>query len=337
MKSVKVTLFVFILNFQVFGQQVPQFSQYMYERFLYNPAYAGTNPNAIEVALNFRRQNVGYFGQGEVRNLYGGVPMGYDDKSISSINNFAIHSPLRKINMAVGARLIRENISFYDFTGFWGTAAYQFKFPKSKFSIGSEFGVIQSLLRSGDLLLDNSNDKAIVNNSSPTYAFLGNYTPDIGFGVYYNRKFFYAGVSLAHAFPFRLTPNTSNYSRDVYATLSRHYNAIVGGSVAINPQFSLEPSGLFKMIENGAYQYDASLMVNYKDVVSMGSSYRSQKAVVGIIKITFYKNIHLSYSYDYVFAQLGRFSSGSHEVLFRYVVVLNPLAKKYIVDPRHYY
>lgn len=335
----KTAYFVFLFfTLNGFGQQVPQFSQYFYERFLYNPAYAGTNSNAIEVALSFRRQNVGYYGKGEWENAFGGnFPTGYDSKSISSTNNIAIHAPLRKINMAIGGRFIHENVSFYDFTGFWTTAAYQLKFPQAKLSFGAEIGLIQSRLNTSKLNLVDSYDNALGNYNSPSYSAFGNFTPDLGLGIYYNRKHFYTGLYAAHVVPFSLTPYTADYSRDKRAVLSRHYMAMIGGVIPLNPTYSLEPSGLFKIIETGTFQYDLTMLLNYKQLFAFGASYRSQKAVVGVFRVTILKNIHLSYSYDYVFSQIGKFSAGSHELLLRYIIGLKPLHKKINVDPRHYY
>ena len=78
------------------AQQLPQFTQYMYNTIAINPAYAGSRGALSIVGLN--------------RNQWGGFDGGPQTQTLS------IHSPLRNEKIGLGLSLINDKSGFKNFT-----------------------------------------------------------------------------------------------------------------------------------------------------------------------------------------------------------------------------
>ncbi len=309
----------FIINFaiitsltgSVLVQQIPQFSQYMYERHLYNPGYTGANPDVIEMALNIRRQYIA------------------SDQGPYSAN-FALHAPIRSKNIAVGGRIITDAIAPVYLGAFWGNFAYQVKMRKYTLSFGMEAGLITRGVDNALLRKRDPNDPAFDESS----AFSLTPMPDFGAGIYFSSKKFYTGLSAKHLAPFSLTQK--NIAPLGIAGLRRHYFLMAGGYIPLGIDFMWEPSTLIKVLETLEYQYDISSNFSYKNIISLGASYRSDGAIIPIARVTINKHIHISYSFDYLMGNLGSYYRNSHELLLRYDIGLAPMVRKINIDPRYF-
>ena len=86
-----LSIVVFILgNTASFGQQLPQFTQYMFNTISINPAYAGSRETFSAVGLH-RSQWVGLEGGPETQTL-------------------SVHSPLRNEQVGVGLSFINDKL-----------------------------------------------------------------------------------------------------------------------------------------------------------------------------------------------------------------------------------
>jgi hypothetical protein len=50
----------------------------------------------------------------------------------------------------------------------------------------------------------------------------------------------------------------------------------------------------------------------------LGASYRNARAISGMFQVQLTNQLKFAYTYDFDFAKLRTFSSGSHEVMLRY-------------------
>ena len=66
---------VLLLAFQMHGQQDPQYTQYMYNMNIINPAYAGSKEN-LSFGLLYRNQWTGIEGSPETGTFFGHSPVG---------------------------------------------------------------------------------------------------------------------------------------------------------------------------------------------------------------------------------------------------------------------
>ncbi len=96
-KRVKIFAVIFtltLLSHSAFSQQDALYSQYMFNQFTINPAYAGTR-NSMSGVLLYRSQWVG---------------MSDAPKTV----NLSIHSPFRGKKMALGFNLITDELGPID-------------------------------------------------------------------------------------------------------------------------------------------------------------------------------------------------------------------------------
>ena len=103
------------------AQQLPQFTQYMYNTISVNPAYAGSRGVMSIVALG-RNQWVGFNGGPETETL-------------------SINSPLRNDKVGLGLSLINDKAGFENFTYIYGDFSYTINLNESvKLAFGIKAG-----------------------------------------------------------------------------------------------------------------------------------------------------------------------------------------------------
>jgi len=114
---------VFILLCQVpaFAQQDPLFTQYMFNKLVVNPAYAGSR-DQLTIDLLDRFQWVGI--EGAPRTLTLGADL-----------------PLRNNKVGLGLYIYRDELGPTVDQGLMGTYAYHIKTMKGRFSFGLQVGV----------------------------------------------------------------------------------------------------------------------------------------------------------------------------------------------------
>ena len=187
------------------AQQDALYSQYMFNQFTINPAYAGSR-NSLSSVLLYRSQWVGL----------DGAP---------NTMNFSVHSPFSGRKMALGLNFILDEIGPSETSTIMGTYAYHLKTSKGKISFGLRGGILSTSLKSNMLNYFDNND---VHN---TGGVLQTITPNFDFGVYYYTSGFYSGISVNH-----LIGQTENFqnSGQTQFNLDRHFVLAVGNVLVIN-------------------------------------------------------------------------------------------------------
>ena len=161
MKANKFNIIAFILiNCSVaFAQQLPQFTQYMFNTISINPAYAGSRETLSVVGLH-RSQWVGIQGAPTTQTL-------------------SIHAPLRNEKIGLGFSVINDELGFENFTYMYGDFSYTIRTgKKSKLAFGLKAG-----FTSYNLDQDFQNDQAF----DPTiFGVEDRWSANIGAGVYWH-------------------------------------------------------------------------------------------------------------------------------------------------------
>ncbi|MFH1320925.1 MAG: PorP/SprF family type IX secretion system membrane protein [Bacteroidota bacterium] len=303
---------ILIISFTIFlesasAQQYPLFSQYMFNRLIINPAYAG-NSNIINGSLAYRQQLIGIDGAPET-------------------HIFSIHAPIQTKSMGIGLKVIHDKIVVTGQTSISAIYSYHLNFAKGKLSFGLEGGIFNQSIDFPNLRRTDQLDNALPLNKESIM------TPDAAFGIYYHSDKFYLGVSLYH-----LLENKLNYTgytendRTLIAQLSRHSLLTGGYSINTGENIKIEPSFLVKYISSSPIQIDMNINAIYKNMLTIGGSYRTGDAIVFLLQYSFKDKIKLGYSYDYTISELASYNNGSHEIMFSYNIILEPGRKK-IIEP----
>lgn len=271
------------------AQQDALFSQYMFNPFAINPAYAGSR-NSLSGVLLARKQWAGFQGA-------------------PTTGTFAVHSPFKGKNFALGFNALVEEIGPNINSGAFATYAYHLRLPVGKLSFGLRGGLFSSRLNNNVLRFDNAND---VTN---TGGVLKGVTPNFDFGAYYYTQKFYFGLSSSH-----LTAGSIKYrGNDLTMSLNRHYMLATGLALVVNPNFVVKPSILVKYVQGAPLNFDINTSVLLKKDFWIGASLRSNAAfnsqsLVGIFEYNITDFMRIGYAYDFTLGKLRNYNSGSHEL-----------------------
>lgn len=291
------------------SQTEPQFTQYMYNIYLVNPAYAGSN-EAAEFYLLHRSQYVGLTG-----------------RAIAT-QAFHFNVPVFAISSGVGLTVMNDLIGQQRATYFNLLYTYRKKFSWGNVAAGIQGGLIQTSLDGSQLRAPDGNYQNGVNHNDNFLPVLlqQGLGPDMGAGVYINSKTFFAGAAVHHIFYAQAAVNTPagsvklRFNRTAFFTGGYHIN--------IHRNLTLSPTALVK---TNFAQVQTDVNVNFIVVrtITGGISFRgyNRKSVdaLAINLGVLYKGFRAVYSYDVNLSYLRSFHTGSHEVSLCYA---HPMKRK---------
>lgn len=313
MKHSYLTLLILILlgTFSSKAQQDPQYTQYMYNTQVVNPAYAG-NREALSFGLLYRTQWV---------NFSDGVP---------NTGTFTVNSPIAS-NMGLGLSVVNDRIGPAVETNFNIDYSYSINTSEtSKLSFG---------LKAGLDILDVDFTKLNIYDPSDPYFQENNIDnklqPQIGAGIYYNTEKFYAGLSVPNFLTTKHFDKSSIENTQVETTAKErmHYFLIAGYVFDISDNLKFKPATLFKMVSGSPLQADVSANFLLYDKLTLGAAYRWSAAMSAMVGFQATDNIFIGFGYDYQSTDIETYSDGSYEVMLRFELFNRP---ERVLTPRFF-
>lgn len=292
-----VSIIFVLITWGSFGQQLPQFTQYMYNTIAINPAYAGSRESLSFVGLH-RSQWSGFTDAPETLTA-------------------SIHSPLRNDRVGLGLSVINDQLGYENFTYVYGDFSYTIKTgEKSQLAFGLKAGLTQFSLDSEFL-----NNPAIA--SDPYFRDLSNMiSPNIGAGVYWHSYRWYVGVSAPRLF--NNDYNNGGVLNQEFAASERVGYYITGGLVFdVAPQVQLKPSFMMKATNGAPLSIDTTMNVLFYDRLWLGANYRWDETIGAIADLQITKSLRVGYAYDFVASELAPYTNGSHEIFLLIDLGLN--------------
>lgn len=305
MKLVFICTFLFFIVRAVQAQQDPQYSQYMFNPLVINPAYAGCK-DALNATLLLRNQWVGVDGAPKTQ-------------------TFSIHTPLSKKKIGIGLHVLADQIGPRKNTGVFGSYSYKINLPKGKLSMGLRFGVFQYVYNWNSIEHFDQTDNVYFQNKT-TYI-----VPSADFGTYYYNNDMYIGASVTHLFNGRITSVAVNGDN---ASFVPHVFVTAGKAFDITSSVLISPSLVVRTAQHAPVNFDINCNVLLQQKFWMGISYRSSHGIVIISQIVVTDRLRVGYSYDWGFSELDKLSTGTHEIMLGYDFSL--LRKSRIVSPRYF-
>jgi type IX secretion system PorP/SprF family membrane protein len=272
------------------AQQLPQYSNYMINGYVMNPAVGGSN-SYFEAKCDSRYQWVGI----------NDAPRTY----ILSVNG-----PTKSLNMGLGGMLFSDVTGPTRRTGIYLSYAYHLKLTeKIKASLGISGGALQFVVDGSKITMHDPNDGTIGTNPQTLTV------PDFGAGayVYSTDKKWYVGASVPQVLQSRVkffdysTATTSRLAAHAYITGAYNFN--------VASDFKVEPSACIKYVAPAPLQFDIGVRGIYKDKYWIGAVYRYLDAVSAIVGFNVKENISVAYSYDYALSSIKKYSTGTHELM----------------------
>ncbi|HYW95042.1 MAG TPA: type IX secretion system membrane protein PorP/SprF [Bacteroidales bacterium] len=310
LKRIKIVLLLaFCSAVTVHGQQDFLFSQYMFDRMLVNPAYAGSSKWVV----------------GSVKNRTQMLKI----KGAPQTNIFTFQAPVQSKSIGLGFKLTQDNIAVTNTFNATGFFTYHIGVGNGKLSMGLEGGLLNSSYYYNDLVRTDVDDPAIPTTRESVMM------PDVSTGVYYQEEKFYAGASAYHLF--NMKSRVANSQQNELYILEKTFNVLGGYMIDVTRDLILEPGFLVKYVRGAPVQADINVCLVYPEKFAAGLSYRTGDAIVGMVKFDITRRLKVTYSYDYTLSPLTKYSSGAHEFGISYGIELLPPPEKRVIHPRYYF
>jgi type IX secretion system PorP/SprF family membrane protein len=285
------------------AQQLPQFSQHMYNKQVLNPAITGSEMYMV-TQFSHRTQWIG-FGNSPTTQLLG------------------IHSSINHKNFGLGGYLFHDSYGPFNNLGANFSYAYHMELThNTKLGLGLSGSFSQFSVNSDKLELHNDIDPLIdLTTSQNNLKYNGS------FGLLLHHDFYYFGLSALNIVPQKDKLFNSSNIPGALPTVY-HINAIGGLGIGLDNFNTIYPSVLVKYIDANPIQVDFNLRYIYENVIEIGASYRTSDAIVGIINLYVLDGLNFIYSYDFTISNISNASSGSHEITLKYKLYYDDKYKK---------
>ncbi len=295
----------FILTTAVFaiGQQRAQYTQYMINPFVVNPAVSGTE-DYTDIRAGYRKQWAGF--DGSPRSVYLSAHTNIGKNKV--VNN---RTKNKKNGFhGIGFLLTNDYIGPTNTNTISLAYSYHLKLSKTVFaSFGAMGGMQLYTLDPGKLTTANPGDVAITGFSARSVA-------DINAGGWIYSNKFYAGASLIQVMPQKLyKASTGEISK---GKLTHHYMIMAGYKIPMGYDFTFIPSICIKAAAPAPISVDINSKIRYRNLCWAGFSYRHKDAVAVMVGMILNNTVDFSYSYDYNTSHLTKFNNGSHEIIIGY-------------------
>lgn len=300
MKKIKLLLGVLALMSitNVFGQQDPQYTQYMYNMNVLNPAYAGSR-GVTSIGLLGRTQWVGVDGAPKTVTL-------------------SMHSPVGKA-VGLGLSVIHDEIGPVKEDNIYADFSYTVN--------TSDEGRLAFGIKAGATFMDVR--ELITVDPDPLNIPIHQTSPNFGAGALYYNDHFYAGFSIPNFLETRhLEKEGGTVST---ASEKMHYFFTTGYVFDIADNLKLKPSTFIKATAGAPISIDLSLNLLVDERVELGLSHRFEDSISGLIGFQVNDDFRIGYAYDHTITKFGVYNSGSHEIM-----LLFDLNVKKIKSPRFF-
>lgn len=295
---------------QSYGQQDPQYTQYIYNPLVINPAYAG-NREALDILVLHRSQWVGL----------DGAP---------TTQNFTIHGPLGNSNAGLGLSVINDALGPARETYLNVDFSYRIKTSSNgKLNFGLK-GVLN--------LLDVDLNRAdVFDQQDPLLENIDNrLSPNVGVGVFYNTDDFYLGVSAPNLLQTKHFDRSGTVGSESFIAKERiHFYGLAGYVFDLNTDLKLKPATMIKMVQGAPLQVDLTGNLLIKEKLTLGVAYRWSAAISALVGFQLSDRFSVGFAYDRETTELGNavYNDGTYEIFLRYEIFKN---NKRVINPRFF-
>jgi type IX secretion system PorP/SprF family membrane protein len=290
--------------FTGFAQQMPQYSQYMFNGLQINPGYTGYKQEGY-IQTTYRNQWVGF----------PGAPKTFALTADLSANDGT---------MGFGGSVVSDVLGPTSTTSILLTYAYRIRTGNNSFlGLGISSGASQySLDPSGFLPIDE--DDLLIPQGRVNL-----FTPNLNSGLFFHNDRFYAGLSA-----YNMIGKKALEREDIALGFHDfHFFLTSGMLISMGDNVEFKPSFLVKYINGSPMNYDLNAMFMFFETVWLGTSYRSntnvlnnnlqqglsnRNAVAMIVELFINPQFRLGYAYDHNINVLETYRNNSHEISVGY-------------------
>lgn len=270
------------------AQQLPQFTQYMYNTISINPAYAGSRDGLSLTALH--------------RSQWAGIDGG------PRTQTFSVHSPLSNEKVGLGLSVINDRTGYENYTYLYGDFSYTINVSED---VTLAFG-LKGGMSYYDLDEELFAEPSVIQDPFFRERF-NKWTPNFGAGLYLSSQDWYLGLSAP-----KILNNDNNEFSEYVALEQVHYYLTGGYVFDLSSNWKLRPTALVKATSGAPLSFDMSGTVIYDEKLYVGATYRIDDAIGAFVDFQIFEPLRIGYGYEYSISDLRPYTSGSHEVILIY-------------------
>ena len=236
--------------------------------------------------------------------------------------------PFKFIGKRFGTGLVmqQESLGLYKNLNIAAQLSYKHKLFGGVLSAGLQVGIISETFKGSEVYIPDDDDyHESTDDAIPTTDLTGT-SLDLGLGVYFTHKLFWAGVSCQHVnnptITFNAESGESTNEKNYEFKAGRILYFMAGSNIPIkNTLFEVIPSVLVKS-DFTFTTAEITGRVRWRKFLSLGVGYRYDDAVSLVLGAEL-KNFYIGYSYDYPTSAISKARSGSHEIFAGYSLKLD--------------
>lgn len=289
MKKVYFTALVMLLTFiEATAQQDPQYTQYMYNLNIINPAYAGFKEN-LSFGLLYRKQWV-------------------DVQDSPTTMTFSGSSPVGK-NVGLGLNVVSDELGPSKAT----TVNADFSYG---LNLGGEHRLAFGLKAGATLLNTNLLDLNVPDAGDPGFSENIDRTDiNLGAGIFYSAEKYYISFSIPNMIPSTFLEVNDGGQSVQWGTQVMHYYLSGGYVFDLNPNLKFKPTVMLQSAFNTPMTVDLTANFLIQEKLELGAAYRLEDSVDFMVNYAISPNLKIGYAYDYIVSDLNVTTPGSHEIV----------------------
>jgi len=290
-----------------YAQQDAQYTQYMYNMNVINPAYAGSRGTL----------SLGLLARSQWTNVNGGP------KTMT----FDAHAPVGK-KVGMGLSVIADEIGPAKEQNIYADFSYTLTTSdEGRLAFGLKAGVTLLNVNLLDVVLPQTatgDDPLFDENINDAF-------PNVGAGVYYYNDKWYAGFSVPNLLK---SEHLDKENINTKASEEIHYFLTTGYVFDLSSTLKFKPSILVKGVSGAPLSFDVNANFLMYDRFEVGASYRWQDAVSMLFNFGVTRSFRVGYAYDYTISEFSNSNTGgSHELMLLYDI---SFSKKNLKSPRFF-
>jgi type IX secretion system PorP/SprF family membrane protein len=310
-------ILIFLLPLCSKAQQRPQYTQYVFNEFIINPAVAGIE-NYVDGKMGYRSQWTGLQGAPVTSYFTINAPIGGDfingdatripPDGNSSGRAFTQTYRAAEPHHGIGLTFFSDKAGPIKQTSINASYAYHLGLtPTFNLAVGVSGGINNTSLATNEITLDDANDQAIntANNSV--------IKPDFTAGVWAYSSDYFVGASVQ-----QLVNQSYSFTSNPAYTQGRtvpHFYLTGGVKFFVSDDVTVLPSVMFKIINPLPSTFDLNVKMAFRDQFWVGAAYRNSDALSAMFGFNIGSIASVGYSYDYTTSSLGTVSNGTHELV----------------------
>jgi len=292
MKNLMVLLVCICFSLVLHAQQDIQYTQFMFNKLHFNPAYAGSK-GYTSLSVIYKKQWIGI------------------DRAPET-GTFNAHTSLLKRHLGLGLSVSYDRIGFSERVSIETNYSYIIRFKNRSFlSLGLRGSFFHQQYNWNEADIIDEDDMSIPNTTATRMY------PNFGAGIYFQAKRWYAGFSVPHIFVNKGDFNIQ-YNGSVEADFTQHYYLMSGFIFKASKEVKVHQSILMKYVVDAPLAMDFNVSCVLYDKVMIGVTYRINESIDVLLQWQITPRIRISAAYDIAITQLQKYNGGSVEAMLTY-------------------